>query len=112
VNKENLTTETSKIDWAIVENLPLADIPDEDSPELTASEFLQLQPIAKLVPELSFATPRTVIMLDNAIVQAYKIKAGSQDYQALINETLRRALELESLKETLREVIREELHLA
>ena len=38
-------------------------------------------------------------------------KAGGRGYQTLINETLRRGLEADSVKEALREVIREELHL-
>jgi uncharacterized protein (DUF4415 family) len=55
---------------------------------------------------------RITIMLDEAIVQAYKSRAGGRGYQTLINETLRRGLQADSLKETLREVIREELNAA
>ena len=47
-------------------------------------------------------------MLDDAVVQAYKARAGGRGYQTLINETLRRALHADSVKESLREVIREE----
>jgi uncharacterized protein (DUF4415 family) len=54
---------------------------------------------------------RITICLDDAIVRAYKAKAGGRGYQTLINETLRRGLEADSVKEALREVIREELHL-
>jgi uncharacterized protein (DUF4415 family) len=112
VNKENLKIETSKIDWAAVESAPLADSPDEDSPELTTTEISQLRLLTEILPELVFEKQRVPIMLDTAIVQAYKIKAAGRDYQTLINETLHRALETENLKEALREVIREELHLA
>ncbi len=52
---------------------------------------------------------RITICLDEAIVKAYKAKAGGRGYQTLINETLRRGLEADSVKEMLREVIREEL---
>jgi hypothetical protein len=51
-------------------------------------------------------------MLDDAVVQAYKARAQGRGYQTLINDTLRRALLADELKETLRAVIREELHSA
>ncbi len=52
---------------------------------------------------------RITIMLDDAVVQAYKAKAGGRGYQTLINDTLRRGLQADAVKEALREVIREEL---
>jgi uncharacterized protein (DUF4415 family) len=52
---------------------------------------------------------RITIMLDDAVVQAYKSRAGGRGYQTLINETLRRGLQADAVKEALREVIREEL---
>ena len=55
---------------------------------------------------------RITIMLDEAIINAYKAKAGGRGYQTLINETLRRSLETDNIKEVLREVIREELRAA
>ena len=111
MNKPNLTTETFKIDWNAVDSAPLANSPDDDSPEFTAVEFSQLQRVSEILPELMFEKQSIPIMLDTAIVQAYKIKVAGQDYQNLINETLRRALEMDNLKDALREVIREELHL-
>lgn len=51
---------------------------------------------------------KITIMLDDAVVQAYKARAGGRGYQTLINETLRRALHADAVKEALREVIREE----
>ena len=112
MSKRNLQTKPSKIDWSAVDAAPLADVPDEDSPELTVAEFSELRPLAEVLPELGLGKQRITIMLDEAVVQAYKAKAGGRGYQTLINETLRRALEADSLKEALREVIREELHSA
>ncbi len=109
MNKTNLKSNRSKIDWTRVDAAPLADSPDEDSPELTAADFLQLRPLSQVLPTLGLGKQRITIMLDEAVVQAYKAKAGGRGYQTLINETLRRALEADSLKEALREVIREEL---
>ena len=62
--------------------------------------------------ELSLDKQRIVFMLDVAVLQAYKTKAAGCGYQTLINETLRKALEADSMKEALHEMIREELHLA
>ncbi|WP_262966933.1 BrnA antitoxin family protein [Methylobacter psychrophilus] len=41
---------------------------------------------------------RITICLDDAIVRAYKAKAGGRGYQTLINEALRRGLEADSVK--------------
>jgi uncharacterized protein (DUF4415 family) len=112
VSKRNLKTKPSNIDWAAVNAAPLADVPDEDSPELTSEEFTELRPLAEVLPGLDLGKQRITIMLDEAVVQAYKAKAGGRGYQTLINDTLRRALEIDSVKEALREVIREELHRA
>jgi len=110
VNKKNLKTKLSSIDWAAVDAAPFADTPDDDSPELTAAEFKRLQPIRDVLPGINLSKQRVTIMLDDAIVRAYKAKAGGRGYQTLINDTLRRALEADSVKEALREVIREEFH--
>jgi len=59
------------------------------------------------------ATPhkqQITIMLDSVIIEYFKSKAGESDYQRVINDTLRRAVEYENLENTLRRVIREELH--
>ena len=109
MNKKNLKPKPSNIDWAAVDAAPYADTPDDDSPELTAAEFKHLQPIGDVLPRLNLSKQRVTIMLDDAIVRAYKAKAGGRGYQTLINDTLRRALEADSVKEALREVIREEL---
>ena len=114
MSKRNLKIKSCEalpdIDWAAVDAAPLADAPDEDSPELTAAQFAQLRPLTEALPTLSLGKQRITIMLDETIVQAYKAKAGGRGYQTLINDTLRRALEADSVKEALREVIREELH--
>jgi uncharacterized protein (DUF4415 family) len=90
----------------------LADVPDEDSPELTVTEFSELRPLAEVLPKLDLGKQRITIMLDETVVKAYKAKTGGRGYQTLINEILRRALEADSMKEALREVIWEELHSA
>ena len=51
---------------------------------------------------------RLTMYLDAAIVEFFKSRAGTRGYQTLINETLKQAIERESLEDTLRRVIREE----
>lgn len=100
------------IDWAAVDAAALADTPDDDSPELTAAQTTILRPLGEVLPEFSTGKHRITIMIDDAVLQAYKARAGGRGYQTLINETLRRGLQADALKEALREVIREELRAA
>lgn len=52
---------------------------------------------------------RINIFLDSATVQYFKTKAGERGYQTLINETLKQAIQAESLESVIRNTIREEL---
>lgn len=114
VNKTNSKLKASDaapaIDWAAVDAAPLASVPDDDSPELTAGQVAQLRPLGEVLPGFSTGKTRITINLDDAVLQAYKERAGGRGYQTLINETLRRGLAADAVKEALREVIREERH--
>lgn len=52
---------------------------------------------------------RVSIMLDAAVIDFFKAQAAGKVYQTLINATLREAMQRQTLEETLRRVIREEL---
>jgi uncharacterized protein (DUF4415 family) len=52
------------------------------------------------------------ITLDPDVVAWFKQQAGGRGYQTLINATLREAMQQKTIEETLRRVIREELHSA
>jgi uncharacterized protein (DUF4415 family) len=114
VSKRNLkllpSDPTPAIEWAAVDDAPLVDASDADSPELTSAEAAQLRPLGEVLPMFSTRKTRITIKLDDAVLQAYKARAGGHGYQTLINETLRRGLQADAVKEALREVIREELH--
>lgn len=116
MSKKNLKIKSSdpapEINWAAVDAAPLANAPDKDSPELTTAQIAELRPLHEVLPAISIGKTRITIMLDDAVLQAYKTRASGRGYQTLINETLRRALVTDDLKEALREVIREELHTA
>ncbi len=98
----------NKINWSAVDTAPMADVPDDDSPELTNEAFRQLKTIGQVLPELNLGKQRITIMLDASVIKAYKAKAGGRGYQTLINETLRRGFKADSVKEALREVLRKE----
>jgi uncharacterized protein (DUF4415 family) len=116
VNKRSLKLKAADnapaIDWAAVNAAPLSSTPDQDSPELTAAQAAQLRPLEDVLPTFSAGKTRITINLDDAVLQAYKARAGGRGYQTLINETLRRGLAADAVKEALREVIREELRTA
>jgi uncharacterized protein (DUF4415 family) len=116
VKTKNLKLKASEaapvIDWVAADAALLASRPDDDSPELTAAQAAQLRPLGEVLPQFSTGKTRITINLDDAVLQAYKARAGGRGYQTLINETLRRGLAVDAVKEALREVIREELHMA
>ena len=81
--------------------------PDE-YPQVTQSDLNRAKFRIGLKP-----APRqqqVTILLDTALIEYFKAKAGERSYQTLINDTLRQAIERDTLEETLRRVIREELH--
>lgn len=53
---------------------------------------------------------QVTIELDAVLVAYFKAIGGEGEYGKLINDTLRRALEYDNLEDTLRRIIREELH--
>ena len=98
------------INWAAVDASPLSATPDADSPALTRTQATELRPLGEVLPALSTGKTRITINLDDAVLQAYKARAGGRGYQTLINETLREAMRGVQLADLLRSVIREELH--
>ena len=114
MNKRNLKLSPSeaapRIDWAAVDTATRADAPDDNSPELTDQTATQLRPLGEVLPAFLKGKTRITIKIDDAVLQAYKARAGGRGYQTLINESLRRGLQADAVKEALREVIREEFH--
>jgi hypothetical protein len=80
----------------------------DEVPPLTADFFANavhrvgLKPVGKKL--------KINITLDPAVVAWYKDKAGGRGYQTLMNATLREAMRGSEITETIRKVIREELH--
>jgi uncharacterized protein (DUF4415 family) len=51
------------------------------------------------------------LLLDTVLIDYFKAKAGERDWQEMISDTLRRAVAYENLEDTLRRIVREELHM-
>lgn len=88
-------------------SLPTSDDRDE-YPKVTQADLDRATFRVGLKPALR--KQRVTILLDTGLIEYFKAKAGERGYQTLINDTLRQAKERETLEETLRRVIREELH--
>jgi uncharacterized protein (DUF4415 family) len=84
----------------------------EDSPPLTQADIdagrliLRQRQQGRILP----LKQRVNIYLDREIIEHFKQRAGGRGYQTLLNETLKQAIQQERLEDTLRRVIREELH--
>ena len=83
------------------------DIDTSDSPEVTAEIARDgvLRVAGRVVPR---GKKRLTMYLDAALIEYFKAKAGARGYQTLINDALKRAIEQETLEDTLRRVLRED----
>ena len=52
---------------------------------------------------------RVNILLDGAVIEHFKTKAGARGYQTLINEALKQAIRAEGIEAVVRKTIRAEL---
>ena len=55
---------------------------------------------------------RVTIMLDTGLIEYFKALAGERGYQTLINDALRRVVEVDELEARLRRIVREEIRAA
>ena len=92
---------------------------DDEAPQLTQADFdgAKMRVGGKDVSRADWQAAvrvrvgklRINIMLEAPIVEHFKALAGDRGYQTLINDTLRRVIEIGHLEADLRRVIREEL---
>lgn len=81
----------------------------DEYPEITQADINRSVFRVGLKP-IKSTKQRVTIELDTALVAYFKSIGGESEYENLINDTLRRALEHEDLEKTLRRIVREELH--
>ncbi|BBO99482.1 BrnA antitoxin family protein [Sulfuriferula nivalis] len=98
--------------------------PDEfdEIPELTAEDFARPDLVwhvdGKAVSKneginafsASMKKQKISIAIDPDVVAWFKSSAGGRGYQSLINAALREAMQRKTIEETIRRVIKEELH--
>ena len=91
---------------------PLPTISDTKTPRLRVGlKDVDHDEFAAAVRE-RLGKQRVSIMLDGEVLAFFRAKAGERGYQTLINQALHDAMTGERLEETLRRVIREEMHSA
>ena len=81
----------------------------DEAPVWTEADFAQAVHREGLKP-VPRKKQRINIALDPDVLEWFRHQTGGRGYQTLINATLREAMERKGLEETLRRVIREELH--
>jgi uncharacterized protein (DUF4415 family) len=106
-----------KSDLAKLEQMTDEEIDFSDIPPLTDEQLAKMKPLREVLPQAVPNKVRITIRLDADILKWFKDEVGQiggGSYQALINMVLREYIEnqKESLEETLRRVIREELQTA
>jgi uncharacterized protein (DUF4415 family) len=108
---EDSISKASETDWDRVAAMRDEDIDLSEVPEVTAEQMARarLRVGGRPVPK---GKVRVNVLLDAAVVAYFKAQAGEQDYQTLINETLKTKMHDRDLEPTLRRVIREELAIA
>lgn len=81
----------------------------DEAPIWTDDDFKNAVQRVGLKP-LSQKKQKINITLDPDVVAWFKQQAGGRGYQTLINAALREAMQKKKIEETIRQVIREELH--
>lgn len=79
----------------------------DDYPEISQSDMDRA--ILRVGLKAVSQKQRVSIMLDTAIVEWFKKKAGARGYQTMINQALKDVMEAASLEDLVRRIVREEL---
>jgi uncharacterized protein (DUF4415 family) len=92
---------------AIISNWDDTDL--DEAPPITPEDLARAVHRVGLKPASGKKT-KISIALDPDVVSWFKRQSGERGYQTLINATLREAMQRQTLEDTLRRIIREELH--
>jgi uncharacterized protein (DUF4415 family) len=104
----------SKTDFKRLDAMRDEEIDFSDIPPLTDEQLAAMRPLREVLPDAVQKKVRITIPVDSDILAWFKervAQAGGENYQTLINDALRSYIadRKESLEDTLRRVIREEL---
>jgi uncharacterized protein (DUF4415 family) len=84
----------------------------DEAPVWSPEDFEQAVHRVGLQASMPTRKQKINITLDPDVVAWFKQQAGGRGYQTLINAALREAMQKKTIEDTLRRVIREELHSA
>lgn len=100
----------SKTDWERIRQMTDEEIDFSDIPEATPEQMARAVPLGQLFPELVY-TQRVIALDDDVAEWVMQMSDGEEpDYETIINRIVRAHIaQQESLEDTLRRVIREEL---
>lgn len=103
----------SKTDWEKLKAMKDEEIDLSDIPAATGEQMARAVPLGQLFPEL-IHQQYTVALDEDVAEWALEVSENQhQDFDEIVNQILREYIsQRESLEETLRRVIREELHSA
>lgn len=108
----NAKSPNTNPDWIDPDDAPELTAADLDRPDITwrVGGKVVSEAEGKVVFTAALKKQKINITLDPDVLAWFKQQAGGRGYQTLINATLREAMQRKTIEETLRRVIREELH--
>jgi len=116
-NKQNLGSDLAKMDAHVIQPEEYEELPEITDKDLKRGAWkIGDKAVTEAEGRAAFSAAlkkrKINITLDPDVVSWFKAEAGGRGYQTLINATLRDAMQKKTIEETLRRVIREELHTA
>ena len=112
--KQNLGSDMAKVDSHEISPQEYAELPELTEANLARAvwrvEGKEVTPIEGQAAFRSALKKQKInITLDPDVLGWYRTQAGGRGYQTLINATLREAMTIRTIEDTVRKVIREEL---
>ncbi len=114
-NKRNLGSDLAKSDAHVIAQSEYGELPELTESDLARGTWkVAGNEVTVAEGKATFSAAlkkqKINITLDPDILGWYRAQAGGRGYQTLINATLREAMTVKKIEDTLRKIIREELH--
>ncbi|MEQ1555349.1 MAG: BrnA antitoxin family protein [Gallionella sp.] len=113
---QNLGSDLTRVDAHVIQSDEYDEIPELTDADLARGTWkIAGKVVSRTEGKAAFSAAlkkhKINLTLDPDVLAFFKQQAGGRGYQTLINATLREAMRAKSIEETLRRVIREELHI-
>ena len=114
-NKQNFSSDLTKVDIHEIQSHEYDELPELTDADLARGAWkIAEKTVTSAEGKTAFSAAlkkqKINLTLDPDVLGWYRAQAGGRGYQTLINATLREAMQTKTIEETLRRVIREELH--